>query len=316
MNEFLSTREYVYTGDMAIIIVSDLHIDTWDNGEKIQGKTKARHFLDFLESVTPDIEALYIAGDLIDMPPVRGRDIVPKGSVAEKVMGGLVAFASKPDKDLIYLVGNHDIGISGLRINLDFQVHWLGRMAITYPRAYISTPAGGILVEHGHFYDPSLMLFAGDLILGTYYGDVRGLPASDISSGVIRALQRRDPITAEKVVEAGALESVVKQRPGCRSIGRNIINSIQQWFGSSVDVYAPQLWRDAASTALAEYNNSVDADHQARTIVFGHTHTADYLAWDDKQYFNCGSWSSNCSQSTYLKIDDSGRISLHEWIKD
>ncbi|MFA5867135.1 MAG: metallophosphoesterase [Actinomycetota bacterium] len=300
---------------MAIIIVSDLHIDTWDNGEKTQGKTKARHFLDFLEAKTPEIEALYIAGDLMDMPPVRNHDVVPKGSVAEQVMSGLVAFASKPDKDLVYLVGNHDIGISGLRINLDFQVPWLGRMAITYPRVYIETPAGGVLVEHGHFYDPSLMLFAGDLILGTYYGDVRGLPASDVSSGVIRALQRRDPVTAERVVEAGAMEPVAKQRPGCRSIGRNMINSVQHWFGSTVDVVSPELWRKAAPTALAEYNDSADADHQANTIIFGHTHTPDSMTWDDMQYFNSGSWSSNGPQSTYLEISADGRISSHEWIE-
>ena len=300
---------------MAIIIVSDLHIDTWDNKKKSQGKTKARHFLDFLEAKTSDMESLYIAGDLMDMPPVRGQDVVPKGSVAEQVMNGLVAFASQPDKELVYLVGNHDIGISGLRINLDFQIPWLGGMAITYPRVFIDTPKGGIIVEHGHFYDPSLMLFAGDLILGTYYGDVRGLPASDVSSSIVRALQRRDPITAEKVVDAGELQLTVKERPGCRSIGRNIINTISRKFGPTVDVYTPALWRDAAPKALAEYNDSADADHQARTIIFGHTHTPDSITWDDKQYFNSGSWSSNGPQSTYLEIDDHGRISSHEWIQ-
>jgi UDP-2,3-diacylglucosamine pyrophosphatase LpxH len=300
---------------MKSIIVSDLHIDTWDNKEKPQGKTKARHFLDFLEAKTPDIDALYIAGDLMDMPPVRGQDVVPKGSVTEQVMNSLVGFASKPDKQLIYLVGNHDIGISGLRINLDFQIPWLGGIAITYPRVYIETPAGGIMVEHGHFHDPSLMLFAGDLILGTYYGDVRGLPASDLTSGVIRALQRRDPITAEKVVNAGELQLTVKQRPGCRSIGRNIVNSISRKFGPTVDVYTPQLWRDAAPKALAEYNESADTKHQARTIVFGHTHTPDSMVWDDKQYFNSGSWSGNGQRSTYLEIDEQGLISSHEWIR-
>lgn len=300
---------------MAIIIVSDLHIDTWGNGDKVRGKTKAQHFLDFLADKTPDIDELYIAGDLMDMPPVRGQDIVPSGSVAEQVMNGLVAFAALPDKRLIYLIGNHDIGISGLRINLGFQIPWLGGIAITYPRVYIETPEGGILVEHGHFYDPSLMLFAGDLILGTYYGDVRGLPASDLSSGVIRALQRRDPVTAEKTTDAGTLKQTAKQRPGCWSIGRNIINSISRKFGSTVDVYTPQLWRDAAQKALAEYNDSADSDHQANTIVFGHTHTPDSVAWDGKQYFNSGAWSGNGSQSTYLEIDAAGQISSHEWIE-
>lgn len=300
---------------MAAIIVSDLHIDTWDNKKKTQGKTKARHFLDFLEAKAPDIESLYIAGDLMDMPPVRGEDVVPRGSVAEQVMNGLVTFAGQSDKQLVYLVGNHDIGISGLRINLGFQVPWLGGMAITYPRVYINTTAGGIMVEHGHFYDPSLMLFAGDLILGTYYGDVRGLPASDVSSGLARVLQRRDPITAEKVVDAGELQLTVKQRPGCRSIGRSIINTILQKFGPTVDVYTPQLWRDAAPKALADYNESADDKHQASTIIFGHTHAPDNMTWDDKQYFNSGAWSGNGPQSTYLEIDDKGRISSQEWIE-
>lgn len=171
------------------------------------------------------------------------------------------------------------------------------------------------MVEHGHFYDPSLMLFAGDLILGTYYGDVRGLPASAVSSGLVRVLQRRDPITAEKVVDAGELQLTVKQRPACRSIGRSIINTISQKFGPTVDVYTPQLWRGAAPKALADYNESADDKHQANTIIFGHTHAPDNMTWDDKQYFNGGAWSGNGPQSTYLEIDDKGRISSQEWIE-
>ncbi len=300
---------------MSTLIISDLHIDTWDKIVKVAGKTKAEHFLDFLKVKAAAADALYVAGDLMDLPPVEDRDVSPQGSVVEEVLTALVDFAGRPDKRLIYLIGNHDIGLSGLRINYDTQIPWLGNLTITYPRVFIETGNGNVMVEHGHFYDPSLMLFAGDLMLSTYFGEIRGEQAGDFSSGLMRRLQRRDPVTGEEIHKAGDLKPAPKPATGCRAIGRNIINIFKRQAGKAVDSYTPALWRDVAPNVLAEYNTSASVDRQARTIVFGHTHAPDSATFNNGElYYNSGSWSGNGSESTYLCLDEKGTITIHDWI--
>lgn len=281
-----------------MIIISDLHIDTW---------TDAKPFLKFLKEIEPTTKTLYINGDLMDMPPARGEDVCPEGSIAEQVLSALVEFARQPDSRIVYVVGNHDIGLSGLRINYDFQIPWLGGLAITYPRVHIPTEAGGILLEHGHFYDPSLAIFAGDLMLGTYFGEARTAPAVNMTSGLIRRMQRRDPQTSEKVNKAGELKPQPEQPAGCRSIGRNIIKAISGKTRGVVDQITPGIWRDAAFRVLRDYNETVADDEKAGTIIFGHTHIPDTHTWeDDNRYFNIGCWTSG--EADYLEVDESGGI--------
>lgn len=285
------------------LIISDLHIDTWTN---------AQPFLDFLKAKAPTTKALYINGDLMDLPPARGEDVCPPGSLVDKVLTALVEFARQPDARLIYVIGNHDIGLSGLRINYDFQIPWLGGLAVTYPRVHVPTPQGGIVIEHGHFYDPSLALYAGDLMLGTYFGEARTAKAAEITSGLIRKMQRRDPVTAEPAARPGDHSATAPPPAGCRSVGRTIINAITKRTSPAIDALTPELWRQAAKTALNDYNRTADPDKQASTIVFGHTHQADEHSWDTgEHYFNDGCWTGE--NRNYLVIDEEGRITSHTW---
>jgi UDP-2,3-diacylglucosamine pyrophosphatase LpxH len=285
------------------LILSDLHLDTW---------TDAALFVDFLRAKGPTTKALYINGDLLDMPPARDMDVCPPGSPVDQAMAALIAFAGQPDTRLVYVVGNHDIGISGLRINYGFQLPWLGGIAVTYPRVHIPTPTGGIVVEHGHFYDPSLALYAGDLMLGTYFGEARTAKAAEIAAGLIRKMQRRNPVTAEPVARPGDLTPPAAPPTGCRGIGRNIVNAILKRTGPVFDTFTPELWRQAAKTAVDDYNKTAAPDKRASTIVFGHTHMADAFTWDTgEKYFNDGSWTHD--NRDYLELDEHGVITRHTW---
>lgn len=86
------------------IVVSDLHVDTWD-GKVVNGKDKLEHFFDFLEWIEPFTETFVINGDLFDAPP-KGDSIIP---TYEKIVMRLLEFAK--GKNFYYFIGNHDIGL-------------------------------------------------------------------------------------------------------------------------------------------------------------------------------------------------------------
>lgn len=300
------------------IIVSDLHIDTWDQSRKIKGKTKEEHFIDFLEQKKATTKFLYVAGDLLDLPPERGMDAFPTGGAVDRVLAKLIEISRQPDTFVVYVIGNHDIGLSGLRVNRNFEVSWLGRIAISYPRVYISTPKGGILVEHGHFYDPSLVIYAGDLLWTTYFGEAREQPFVHISSSLVRSLQRRDSVTGEKIWKAGELKPIPRPPVGCRDQIKELIRRLLRRPPVVIEeVYKPLHWQNAAKEVLQEYNESVSPDERAKSIVFGHTHRPDKYIWNTgEQYFNSGDWSGDTPHSTYLEVDESGSVLDRDWIKE
>src|SRR5574340_587418 len=97
------------------IVVSDLHADTWTDRKLNTGKTKRDHFfhlLDWCERV--GIRELVINGDLLDLPPWQGQESFTAGpSVARDVIERLVDLGKRIP--ITYVIGNHDIGISGFR---------------------------------------------------------------------------------------------------------------------------------------------------------------------------------------------------------
>jgi UDP-2,3-diacylglucosamine pyrophosphatase LpxH len=301
-----------------IIIVSDLHIDTWDQSGKFKGKTKEEHFLDFLEQKKATTRSLYIVGDLLDLPPERGRDAFPTGGAVDRVLTRLIELSRQPDTFVVYVIGNHDIGLSGLRVNRSFEIPWMGRIAISYPRVHIGTQKGSILLEHGHFYDPSLVIYAGDLLWTTYFGEAREQPFVHISSSLVRSLQRRDSVTGKKIREPGELKPIPRPPIGCREQIKGFIKRLlRRPLPVIEEVYKPLHWQNAAKEVLREYNESVGADERARVIIFGHTHRPDKYVWDTgEQYFNSGDWSGDSPHSTYLEVDEDGNIFDHDWIKE
>lgn len=300
------------------IIISDLHIDTWNHLAKFKGKTKDEHFLDFLEEKEITTRFLYIVGDLLDLPPRRGRDAFPTGGVVDRVLARLIELSREPDTFVVYLIGNHDIGLSGLRVNRNFEMPWMGRIAISYPSIHFSTPKGGILLEHGHFYDPSLAIYAKDLLWTTYFGAAREQPFVHISSGLVRSLQRRDSVTGKKIWKPGELKPIPRPPRGCRAQIKELIQRLIRRSPAIVEeIYKPLQWQNAAKEVLRKHNKGVSSGERARAVVFGHTHRPDKYIWDTgEQYFNSGDWSGDTPHSTYLEVDKDGNIFDHDWISE
>lgn len=253
----------------------------------------------------------------MDLPPERGGDAFPSNGAVNRTVEALWDLTNDPDMSVTFIVGNHDIGVSGLRINSDFTLPWLGRLAIVYPKLDIETPKGMILTEHGHFYDPSLTLYAGDLLLSTYFGEVRELPAVTVSSGLARNLQRRDADTGEKIWEPGVLKSIPRPKRGCRDIGRSLVEKFMRSTPPEVkDTFRIDHWRDAAGSVLTGYNAG-QGNKKAYAIFFGHTHVPDVHTFENgNRYFNTGDWCGDTPHSTYLIIHGDGHITAHDWISE
>ena len=84
-----------------ILIISDIH---FGRGGHDAERAKERDLLNFLETVTPDLEALYLLGDVFDQF-VEYRHLIPKGF--ERFKGRLAALTDA-GVPVHYVVGNHD----------------------------------------------------------------------------------------------------------------------------------------------------------------------------------------------------------------
>jgi len=293
-----------------ILILSDLHIDTWSDAKPISGKTKLEHFLDFLTAKAVTTRSLYIIGDLLDLPPDRGCDALPtQQKVVEQAIAALLDFCRNLE-EVHYIVGNHDIGISGLRVNQDLSVPWLGRLHVTYPNMLAATVRGLVLIEHGHFYDPSLMIYAKDLLGATYYGSIREKqPSVTYACGLIRALQRRDPASGKPQAQPAQPLAVAEKG----WFGRWIDRLSRRRSPMIEDFFKPLHWREAAREAQSKFSG----DWRPYAIIFGHTHRPDQFDWDDgTRYFNCGDWAADTPHGSYLEIDSRGNIWDRDWIRD
>jgi len=273
------------------LVLSDLHLDTWD-------QTRLELFLDFLNQKQKAYEELFILGDILDLPPEREHDAF-SGKIVPRALQALLEFSRSVP--IHYLIGNHDLGINGLRGNEQFQNGWLPKIRFAYPQMTLKTPQGMILMEHGHFYDPALLLYIGDWFQESFGKAMT--PDSRLSAVNIltRKMQWRDPETAlsyqeEKEIKENLWQQVKKAQP-------------QRSAQSITDDFIKKIWRKAAQKLLQQYNGEKH-DPQAYAVIFGHTHRPDSAITPDGRYFNSGDWKEH---HTYLEIDRQGEITSLEW---
>jgi UDP-2,3-diacylglucosamine pyrophosphatase LpxH len=152
-----------------MVVVSDLHADTWLEDEIVPhtDKAKREHFKDFLEEVVkPQAHTLVINGDIFDSPCKDGRYLLPYHSA---LLAQLLKFLK--DTRVYYFVGNHDLGLFGLSVN-NFD-----NLTVVYPSGQAtaledkcievdpSRPDGPrVYFDHGHIYDPFLGKYIFDLM--------------------------------------------------------------------------------------------------------------------------------------------------------
>lgn len=130
-----------------LVLISDVHVDYWEQDLPNDHVAKRRRFLQFFDWLIEESGAkrLVINGDLVDIPQQDGGPILPRyediaGKLREVVRAGI---------KLGYVIGNHDSGLVGLEVALP-------SVQVDYPSMTVASGDRHILIEHGHLQDPWL----------------------------------------------------------------------------------------------------------------------------------------------------------------
>jgi len=310
-----------FVGRGEIVIVSDLHIDTWDRAPEGR-QERERAFFDFLATIERTTMELFINGDLLDAPPNpedtwQGEGFALKGSVLPKYEGILAALAALNNQvpvpvPVTVLYGNHDMATSGLRYDLVKRPHLLQRFRVPFNMSWYSNTILGVpvdptkegqedfrfYVDHGHFYDPALLLYLRDFLLAALRLDLRRAMTTLVLSG-----QRRSS------------EQQAIPRPGLAPHRRFTTDQkVSHWL-------VKYRWRWKARRVLIDRS-----EHEVRQrrrpltgVLFGHTHLPDrytYRAGRAKgmTYINTGDWMADTGHGTYTIITQDGVVSQCDWL--
>ncbi len=324
------------------IIVSDLHVDTWRDelyGEGDRHKTKLDHWCDLLNWCTAkSIDELVINGDLMDAPPYEGNTCFTTPQ-ARQAIEKLLAYAK--DHRVTYVYGNHDIGISGLRCPAGEGIAALRTTGLWYPRYRLSVSGSVVLLEHGHFYDPALILYTRDLLKRTY------LPSQFDSLQWVQ--QRRNPQTGERLYAPGVAAPTIvdlsrgvannvygailttefesptpeQEKRTARSFLNRLRHGVVLTAGKAVKHY---LWWEASKDIFEDYLEQAEIKPQTLYCVMGHTHVPDTGAVTVDSvpciYFNSGTWTcsgdtpKDRSYATYLDVREDGKVWAQDWVWD
>lgn len=302
------------------IIVSDLHLDTWDFEN---GKTPAA-FAAFLDWVRrhPRIRDLTINGDIMDVPPhplnqrdvttlnirLRGEPTFPDLEGGElgvlqdrfepilETLGRMMARDNDaPPLQVTYLTGNHDIGISGLRY-IRPKIAWTSFKVLWNPSVrYEVSPGRWLYVEHGHRVDPYLWLYLRYASLEL----IRGPMTSVAQRGGKVGMGAQADVRSDLALDPDAPQS---------------------WEGHRGDI--PPDPSESRGTRMARYRYRHAArrlfrelDPSVRIVTMGHTHIPDrYTFPGGRQYVNSGDWAGNSSHQSFLVVHPSGRVTgPHQW---
>ncbi|MFB3882369.1 MAG: metallophosphoesterase [Armatimonadota bacterium] len=336
------------------IIVSDLHVDTWEDelyGQGSRRKTKLDHWRDLLDWCAARNADLVINGDLMDAPPYQGDRCFTTGP-ARGAVEALLAYAK--DNRVTYIYGNHDIGVSGLRCPAGEGIAALRQTGLWYPRYTLTIAGSVVLLEHGHFYDPALILYMRDLAKRTY------LPSHFEAFQLVQ--QRRDPQTGERIQHPGVAPPTTVDLS--RGVENNVYGAIQvtdfesptpepekrtarsfldwlgtaeaarnllDWFRRRIVPKAAKevkhyLWWPAAQGIFRNYLSKPGPKPMTLYCVMGHTHVPDTgettVADVPCTYLNSGTWTcagdtpAARSYATYLDLRETGKLWAQDWIWD
>lgn len=285
------------------VVISDLHIDTWSRDNKISGKTKFAHFIDFLNWIKPFTARLIINGDLVDAPPPKGHDIFP---TYHNIFQSLINLTKS--MEVYYFIGNHDIGLWGLKVK-DFNK--LNIAYVSYPRLYIKFEDNSyVYVEHGHTYDPVLSLYIYEAVksinprggilnrIKNIFNRLRGKKESKDS-----IFDRESDITAlnRVVVRASQRRDLAgnKTQPNGVYNWQDYWQNVETWLWKKLTplintYYKPFNWKEAADDIFEKYAEDYQ-NVELKGIILGHTHQPDEHVIDAGRkkgfYLNSGDWS-------------------------
>ena len=271
-----------------MIVVSDLHADQWHD---------ATNFVRFVEVITKNqsIERLVINGDIADYP----------GDMSAQTGSGLPRILSLSESQIspanastplhiihrtlrhlnlhqehpiltTYILGNHDIGLYGLKgdqrkgaFNGAFESIW-------QPSVMSGSEAGrSTYFEHGQRFDPLLIIYMRYVILDMLRSSNSG----------------RDVIILDALARASSAN--ISSSDTVRSLKRKEHN----WY-TKILLYR---YRASARYCLSQYGS--------KHVSFGHTHLPDrYVFSNGRTYVNSGDWSVKSGHQTFCIIDTTDNL--------
>ena len=312
------------------ILVSDLHIDTWDYPAESGGTTSQREqrFLGLLEAVKADprVSTFILNGDLMDAPthpdanspePLmlrlhasfdreQGLLLTRYDSVLEKLLSLTQASAdvsSPPLRRVIFQTGNHDIGVSGMRYVRSVMPHFLPSVQMSWnPSILLQTSASGedyacwAYFEHGHHWDPLLWLYMRYALL-----DILRFGHTKREGQLLSGLQRGGKVGmgSQQSVSAAQLKSAPAP-------GTLVSHFIGDQPGLASDLVRLR-YRQAARRTFRQFRRQ--GCTAIRSIVIGHTHHPDrYVFPGGCVYINSGDWSGVTDHCAYCVLDSDGSV--------
>ena len=135
-----------------LIAISDVHLDTWREGDPDSYPDKSRAFLDFLTWVREGsgAEHFAIVGDLFDVPQTDHSPILPRYRDVLLHLWALIQSGIR----LHWVVGNHDAGLVGLDVAMPHPP-----LELVYPGVAVDCGGLQVRLEHGHLMDAWLWAY-------------------------------------------------------------------------------------------------------------------------------------------------------------
>ncbi|BDI29804.1 hypothetical protein CCAX7_18550 [Capsulimonas corticalis] len=308
------------------VIVSDLHIDTWDYAKSGPVSERQTRFLDLLATVksNPRIDSFYLNGDLMDAP-LHPNDNKPESlmlrlseSLANEQGVLLKQYdallkpllhltqpepGQAPVRRAIFQTGNHDIGVSGLRyVQPDMPDYLPGFQAAWNPSILLCTDAEGAdypywtYIEHGHHWDPFLWLYMRYAMM-----DILRFGHKRREAQLVSGMQRGGKIGMGK-------QTIVPDEHLLPASPRGTSANHFAGMASGLDAKLTLLrYRQAARRTFREFHR--EGQKNIQTIVVGHTHHPDrYVFRGGQVYVNTGDWSGHTQHCAYCVIDPDGAV--------
>jgi len=295
------------------LVLSDLHVDTWD-GDMLGQRTQALD--DILKWGESNVDRLILNGDLLDAPPHPNNqkdpmflavprlwpaeDVAPSenrhdpkvviapGILQSRFMPALMRLQSF-GKPTLGTIGNHDIGINGFRTVLPGSKtsNWVpGILFETDDRCRC------VFMEHGHLHDPILWVYVS-------YSLIDLLVRGDSSSGGQRGGR------VGKAGGATARTQDINTKSG--TFDRVSDHKEKLSVGERVTRFA---FRMAAYRRYRELRLRYRADGiEIVAVLMGHTHIPDrFQLTKDTVYVNIGDWAGNKEHQTFVTISGDGVV--------
>jgi UDP-2,3-diacylglucosamine pyrophosphatase LpxH len=218
---------------------------------------------------------------------------------------------------------------------------------LCYPDYVLHTAGSTLLIQHGHLFDPALLLYIKDLTARTYI-------ASHFQA-FQWVQQRRDKDTGEQVQAPGVAspaviglgpqvddnvyyaikvtDSVTPPPPAEVSAARRFIKGLRRGVVMKAGKMAKQyLWWEAAKDVLGQYLAQVTIERPLIYCIMGHTHVPDEaeagIYGRHCVYLNSGTWVGSGEtvedrqHATYLDVGgrsaetERGKVWVQDWIRN